>query len=291
MEVEEERRSSRIAEKGIRQGADILMGLRSAQPVFDSSMDSVDIYDPLTKLAKRIYGDDVITKWISDGKKVRDIWEKDIPKTQCINAIGPSDNYKCWLCGTEFYKELAALTPICEHILPIAQAVFFLELYSKSKPLHIIDSDIPEIIKLEYGWAHNICNAVKNDLIFIEQDPTKPEGVVRINKDAILNFVYKLKTTKSTLPGVEQVKGVLSNHAYYVRVMSDIQTRVNKVVDFINKPGRDQTNLLTLARTASFMDHTNIDKTFADMVNIPRTGGKTVKRTSKLKRTRRHKTK
>jgi hypothetical protein len=72
--------------------------------------------------------------------------------------------------------------PECEHILPVAEARWYLDLFSTSHP-----SD-GRILKLEYAYAHRVCNQAKRDDSFI-----KNEG------DSIWKIEFDEATTKTIL--------------------------------------------------------------------------------------------
>lgn len=153
----------------------------------------------LTDLARITFGDKLLNLYQSGtGKRkktVRGIWEPTQAAQQCrvlqkdkdlkekFGEIIPNTGL-CWICGFPIFKT-RGLTAECEHILPIAQARFFLTLYSTSLKNRLIGTesifkytDDPnfdeqwvkwqvEAFKLEYDYAHSYCNQIKKDKSFI----------------------------------------------------------------------------------------------------------------------------
>ena len=78
----------------------------------------------------------------------------------------------------------------CEHVFPIAQAVFFIDLYrGVDTPRDTID-----LVQLEYDWSHRVCNQIKNDTHFVSIDPSRSaerRWVVSPDK-AIVDFLVDL---------------------------------------------------------------------------------------------------
>lgn len=273
------RHSGRISDMEDLRAAHELFDLRKAPSGFAGH--DVHPFDPLTKLAKSIYGDDVVDAWVSSRRKVRDIWENAEVSAQCVNTIGPygqGENKTCWLCGLAFDPTKEALKPICEHILPIAQAVFFLELYAKSKGQSLSKENVPEVMSLEYGWGHAICNSIKSGSIFIRPADKGGAGFVKTDTLVISNYLAKLVTTPSKLEGVDQIKAALYTPQQYQIAKDSITSKIDKIVEFINRPDKEFSGLLLLARSSSYVDATNVNKTFAGMVGIPPSGGKSFRR-------------
>jgi hypothetical protein len=108
----------------------------------------------------------------------RQIWELTSPQQQCKNVVGEFENVtnkNCYICGFQIVQNnnpRAGLSPECEHILPIIQAMFFLDLYrpndkklcSEGKLNKEECNEITETLKEEYAWSHRTCNQIKSDL-------------------------------------------------------------------------------------------------------------------------------
>ncbi len=152
---------------------------------------------PLTKMMTRLTSPEFITcikntygTKHSNGKisgGLRNFYEKSTPTTQCNNVLKSTPlvfgQTKCWICGFTIPNNTdPALRPECEHVFPIAQALFFIGLYSNE---HKDDVDYLEKLKLEYGWSHSVCNQIKNDSHFIEHtsgDETQSRWFVKQTK-------------------------------------------------------------------------------------------------------------
>jgi len=140
---------------------------------------------------------------------VRGLWEFSSPTDQCNNTVGRAGsegNTECWVCGgiIDLTTKIKELQPSCDHVLPIAQAAMFLELFKNpkvmkkfvSKRLIKPSTEIPvltdaevdkkveefekklthgtptELMNLEYAWAHLGCNLSKQDMVFIQLNPS-----------------------------------------------------------------------------------------------------------------------
>ena len=122
----------------------------------------------------------------------RQIWELTNPQQQCANVVGefkdiPEKDIRknCYICGFEIVdtnNPRAGLSPECEHILPIIQAMFFLDLYRPNDKklcnqgvLNPVEcKEITETLKEEYGWSHRTCNQIKSDLYTFLQTKVDP---------------------------------------------------------------------------------------------------------------------
>lgn len=199
------------------------LGLRAKLDYFKNKRQSMGIGLTLDKtkicnwglieLAQGLFQPDFLVanfKGIREGRQtrstIRSLWEFSSPTDQCNNVIKPAgqgkDNQNCWLCGGafDFATKNPNLQPSCDHVLPIAQASMFLELFKNprvmkrflSKPLIkpptevpvLTDSEVdkkveafkdkltngtpPGLMTLEYAWSHRGCNVSKTDIVFIK---------------------------------------------------------------------------------------------------------------------------
>jgi len=93
---------------------------------------------------------------------------------QCVGALtSPARRFKpgkslCWICGFVIPDPKTAKSGYkmeCEHVFPIAQAVYFVDLYrGKGKT----DPNSQSKLELEYDWSHRVCNQIKNNKHFIK---------------------------------------------------------------------------------------------------------------------------
>jgi hypothetical protein len=89
---------------------------------------------------------------------------------QCQGALQKSNPFKegvskCWICGFVIPPTTSGFgfSMECEHVFPIAQAVFFIDLYRGSRT----PEPIVELVQAEYDWSHRVCNQIKNDTHFV----------------------------------------------------------------------------------------------------------------------------
>lgn len=141
-------------------------------------------------------------------KPVRLIFEASSPTTQCFNTVGPclprnmgepeEQGCKCWICGLPIYllndgteylntqsknkikdgiKSLQKakqfsdniIPPHCEHILPVMTATFVLGgLYDAD--FYKLPEKIQQAIARNYLYAHPVCNLVKKNHVYINDD-------------------------------------------------------------------------------------------------------------------------
>jgi len=160
-----------------------------------------------TSLAKRVFSEDILNTWKQSGSgvrsngekrllKIRSIWELAKPKSQCLNTIGPvTKDTKCWICGNQIplkpKKEEFGLIAQCEHVLPIAQAVLLLGLYS---PVDKNDPKRTEYLQKEYGWAHATCNQTKSDRVLFKIHETE-ENRFDIDNYAVESLLHDIFKT------------------------------------------------------------------------------------------------
>lgn len=126
-----------------------------------------------TPLALLMFGPQRVAMWEAryPGETSRDIFEISEVDDQCQATLGPvvPGETPCWICGMPIFWLKPDLvdgdknghSPECEHILPIAQAALFLQLYDKSN----VASDL---YHLEYAWSHKTCNQTKNDDVYFK---------------------------------------------------------------------------------------------------------------------------
>ena len=153
-------------------------------------------------LAIATFGIERTALWKIREGPVRKIWEEFDPDPQCQKTIGSAEGKECWICGmavdpaqhhpTKAERDTGTKTnpfaPECEHILPIAQAALFLDLYQATpnkeeklaarrtkRPAPILP--IPNnVYKLEYDWSHSLCNQTKNDDVYLEDILASAKG-------------------------------------------------------------------------------------------------------------------
>ena len=124
----------------------------------------------------------------SDGKEARDILEALSADSQCNAVIGKPifGTTRCWICNLK----LSGITkPQCEHILPIIDALFYLNLYQYTNSFDDLGAFEQAILILEYLWSEKCCNETKNNDQWLAFDA---DGICSINRDAILASMERI---------------------------------------------------------------------------------------------------
>ncbi len=215
-----------------------------------------------------IFGIKVITVWTEAMKQTcREIYEKTAPTTQCNKTIGSSTpDTNCYLCGYKIYnsatdngvlhgititpEDIPGLSAVCEHVLPIIQAVFFLGLYKyKDK-----ENSIPEnVLKLEYRWAHSCCNSIKSDISFLLTNlPKNNKPFWTYNEGNVKNVLNTIITnTKNTYRGVKIIQDLtraagVENNNWIAERSKSIETNVmSAIVKYLADESTSK-NLITI---------------------------------------------
>jgi hypothetical protein len=224
------------------------------------------------KVVKSMFGKDVLNEW---SKPSRDIYEGSNPTTQCNNTIGEATkDTPCWICGihVDVTGTMEGMSPICDHVLPIAQAVFFLGLYStrKIQPSEDMPSISNTIYKLEYEWSHHICNAEKSNILLLQEtiDPVTNTPVWSPDTNAIRSVLARIQATERE--GSATLKELISKTPdWFKKRVNEISLRVKTITDFINRPAEPGLgNLTELAGWASLVDPTSMTDAFLDKIKV-----------------------
>jgi len=143
----------------------------------------------LSTQARFTYNDDSVDTYSA----ARDWFERADATQQCENtAPGKKDLLKtsdlCYICGLPLIINGKQNGPLeCEHILPVAQACLFLDLYrseykeimkSGNANLTSLQQQIKQNLAVEYNWAHQCCNQIKSSISFVKFDDTLNEFVL-----------------------------------------------------------------------------------------------------------------
>lgn len=190
----------------------------------------------------------------------RGIFESVDAVQQCNKVVGAfKDKTTCYICGLPILAikyTLHELRPECEHILPVAQARWYLDLFSRG-------SDVSSpLLKIEYAYAHRVCNQAKSDDSFIkpvEGDDAKIEYDVKMSK-TILNTV---KARASKVVSKFNEEGIMDKI-----VRMDVNARaeairtetLQQIIDQANSIARGTPGIAILARTATVVDTSRLSK-------------------------------
>ena len=224
-----------------------------------------------TDLAEKVFGYTTIQNAKQKyGLDTRAIWELSTPTTQCYNTISrPRENQPCWLCGEAIdirAKAGSGLNPECEHVLPIAQARLFLDLYASSSVRGTtISSGQMEAFKLEYDWAHSICNQEKSDDSYIIQTGLN----YSVNTSGIVNLLKKIynngRVGGDTLRNYIQTSGGIE--VWRKRRLDAITNRIQSIINFIQRG--QNTNLANLVLLCGVVDTIlpdNLERQFSQLL-------------------------
>lgn len=192
----------------------------------------------------------------SDGKPDwRGIFEIKPAVMQCNKVIGQfKADTICYICGFP----IPAVSPAshelhveCEHVLPVAEARWYLDLYDGSP-----DQDIGRL-SLEYAYAHRVCNQAKSDDSFIRADD---EARISFDKPATLSLLNGIKARASRakekgFPDPNGYLGKISTLDTKARSDEIYRQKIDPILKSVNvaEPG-----LAVLSRVASVVDDTRL---------------------------------
>ena len=212
----------------------------------------------LKRLAELIFGSSVVG--ILKTKKItyRDIWELSSPTTQCANTIGAAkDDSVCWLCGFVINDKIQALKPECEHVLPVGQALVFLDLYKHT--IHgkaAANSKIMDMLNLEYRWSHSVCNRLKSDTNFLGFNEAGKPIVLKSVVSNYLEVLYGYDSIKTLLKQYNaKTKKDWKKKDWIDARIDDISDQLNMIIKYI---GKKSSGLLLLSGVASLYEPDNI---------------------------------
>jgi hypothetical protein len=214
----------------------------------------------LKALAEQVFGTKVVEVLKEKKMTYRDIWETSSPTTQCGNTIGDAvDGVSvCWLCGYVIDMSADALRPECEHVLPVGQALVFLDLYKHSVHKGDITKELENMLKLEYRWAHSVCNRIKSDTNFLgfnnKGEPIILESVIR-------DYLTEIYSKSDDIKGLVG-RGKVVNDWTKAR-LTDISKQLNGIIKFINNK---TSGLLLLSGVASLFEPDNIASSLRDKI-------------------------
>lgn len=224
-----------------------------------------------SKLFETIMPPMVVKKWKFELEhNCRDVYEPSSPETQCNNTIGPFVDQKCYICGFDILPEQgppAFFYRTCEHILPIIQAVFFLDLYRGSQR-NTLTVDEMDILKLEYSWAHQSCNMVKSDDSYLctVLDGKFPTWVYSQNN--IRNILINIANSIAYNPGSDIVQSKISSYpgGYETwlnnRTKSIVDNQMKPIQTYLNKNA--QPGLLMMIGLGNLMNTSKWSDLFSE---------------------------
>ena len=128
-------------------------------------------------MAYQVYGKDLADQMKGIAKSYRGILEPTGATTQCEKTGHPyRAEMPCYICGLAIPDKSTLrgaadeLYPECEHILPLTQARWYLDIYMTTRTP--ADAWTATAVKLEYDYAHRVCNQAKSMKSFVSPSGT-----------------------------------------------------------------------------------------------------------------------
>lgn len=208
-------------------------------------------------------------------KDYRSVLEPTGAVTQCERSGHPFvPNMPCYLCGLpipdkkllkgsedELYVE-------CEHIFPVTEARWFLDLYMTTRPPS--DAWTKRAIELEYDQAHRVCNQAKSNYSFIKEDPATGNPVV--NKVGIQRVLKNIQirarqhvgdyTDRALDDLMKKIADTIISRS--VEIENRVQILINHIT---SNPNFANTNLVVLMRTALLADPNTLTSSLQEVYN------------------------
>ena len=100
-----------------------------------------------------------------DGKIARDFFETKTPNEQCERTDVGECKANVTVCYICLQRIIDVKKAQCEHILPIIDAIKYTGLYHENPKGYaaiVYNLFQKALLKIEYRWAHNCCNIIKN---------------------------------------------------------------------------------------------------------------------------------
>lgn len=238
----------------------------------DPYLKGLDVCQPkmASQFMRALFPEKAVTIWTEVLKKnCRDIYEPGGIEAQCNNVIGKvRDEDKCYICGFDFNDRTEGLQPTCEHILPIIQAIFFLDLYRGSeKGKHTPEQ--MDILRKEYAWAHRCCNYVKADNSFlvtkIDRSTSLPKWdfglnqTTRVLSDIHKTYKYQGTTTVQALIDAKGYDVWLQERLGYIKTQ-----KMENITKYISERGMGGT--VIMLGFASCVDSTKMNDDFKEIL-------------------------
>lgn len=233
-------------------------------------------------LIKGIFGNKLVNDWKKSGRNRvgRQIYELASINSQCIETIGDAHVAKdCWICGFPLdlrspHQRSNELKPSCDHVLPIAQAVFFLGLYStrhRTEHENTHGNFKKKILTLEYAWSHLGCNIEKQHIVLIKETIHNDAPIWSPNEHNISKMLTDIVKSSHTNEVKEQITRYEGGvHQWLKHRKEKIHDRVELITNFINRPTDipGLGNLTVLAGWASLVDPTNMSDNFLEFIHV-----------------------
>ena len=193
-------------------------------------------------------------------------WRKVIEPTdataQCENSGRPFvAGMPCYMCGlpipakTTPPKPSDELWPECEHVLPLTEGRWLLDVYIANRVMG--DDWSKKARNLEYDQAHRVCNQAKGILSYIVDND---DGTTSVSRPAIVAILKKVVERAQTNIGTKgdrrQTMSAIASMNIEARADA-IYARVKECVDHINTAPFQQVGapgLVVLVRASLLVD-------------------------------------
>lgn len=196
-------------------------------------------------------------------KEYRDVLEPTDTVVQCERSGHPykPDETKCYLCGFVIPSRKRPedeLRVECEHILPVTEARWFLDLYMTKR--QATDDWTKKAIALEYDQSHRVCNQAKSNFSFIRTDEVGNAHLSEVGIRKILkNIQVRARGRVFDYATEPDMQAIMQGIADTIETRYDaVKDRVNAIVAHINsQPAAvDPVNeaMILLLRTALIAD-------------------------------------
>ena len=158
--------------------------------------------------------------------------------TQCNQSVGTKDNHmragrRCIWCGG-LIDDFAE----CEHVFPVVLALLFLGFTGGPTEF----KNLIEIL-LEYGWAHQLCNQIKSNKVFIKLVDFNGVRKVSLDLDVLHQFYDDVANSASYNPARGQLRNEIRD--YCNRLKNDIDgirpnvNNLDNICACVNVPNSD----------------------------------------------------
>jgi hypothetical protein len=193
----------------------------------------------------------------------RGIFEPSTPTTQCDKSGHPFvAGMPCYICGLAIPSTGSLdgptdeLYPECEHLFPVTQARWFLDLYMSTRPPS--DKWTSQAVQLEYDYAHRVCNQAKGMKSFVIDTEGVPAYSPR-NTAAILKHIQDRAKSNLTAKGyadptgtMARIRDTILSRAPQIKARIDALVAHVKSQAVVTDPALK--NLVLLARATLFAD-------------------------------------
>ena len=240
---------------------------------FIKQLSSCENHKP-SVFAERLFSEKSVTVWKNTVTTLcRKIFELHQPDTQCVNVLGqPTPGQLCYMCGLAMNNDVESMKPSCEHILPIMQAMFFLDLYRSSD---VKTEEQMNILKMEYAWTHRCCNLIKNvtslleTRIDAENYPTwhfsSSNATVLISNIFGPASGHGCNVVRDLVPETERAEWITGR-------VEKIQTeKINPILEYIRSKGANG-GVIAMIGLKNCVNPEKIDKKFLEILAQERDG-------------------